>query len=62
MCDMHEFYAQNDKFRQYVDKYCKTRHIDKETALSHEIVRQTAIYYDENKDAADMPVTAEMKG
>ena len=62
MVDLHEFYAKNDKFKQYVDKYCKTRHIDKETALSHEIVRQTAKYYDENKDAAEMPVITEMRG
>ena len=62
MGDLQEFYEENDKFRQYVDKYCKTRHIDKETALSHELVRQAAIYYDENQDAADMPVKAEMSG
>ena len=62
MGDLHEFYAKNDKFKQYVDKYCKTRHIEKETALSHELVRQTAKYYEENKDTSDMPVTTEMRG
>lgn len=62
MGDLQEFYKENDKFRQYVDKYCKTRHIDKETALSHELVRQAAEYYDEKKGAPDIPVTAEMRG
>lgn len=62
MGNLQEFYEENDKFMQYVDKYCNNRHVDRETALSHELVRQTAKYYDENKDAADMPITAVMRG
>lgn len=43
--NVHSLYAKNDDFRQYVDKYCVTQKIDKETALRHELVRQAAVYY-----------------
>jgi hypothetical protein len=40
-------YKHNKKFRQYVDKYAKTRGISVEEALTHELVRQVYLYYTE---------------
>lgn len=54
--NVHSLYAKNDDFRQYVDKYCVTQKIDKETALRHELVRQAAAYY---MDKAQRLIAAE---
>lgn len=40
-------YRHNVKFRQYVDKYAKTHDITVVEALSHNLVRQAALYYTE---------------
>lgn len=40
-------YRHNEKFRQYVDKYAKSRGITVVDALKHELVRQVALYYTE---------------
>lgn len=44
---MHTEYKFNKKFRDYVDKYCATRKISIEEALTHELVRQAYLYYRE---------------
>lgn len=38
-------YQHNAKFRKYVDKYCMAKEVTVEEALTHEIVRQTYLYY-----------------
>lgn len=40
-----DFYLQNNDFREYVDKYCKTRGYTVGEALTHELVRQICLYY-----------------
>lgn len=40
-------YRHNQNFKQYVDKYCKNRHITIKEALKHEIVRQMCLQYTE---------------
>ena len=55
---MTEEYRVNEKFREYVDAYCRKFEIDKETALTHSIVKGVGnVYRDERikqetKDAA----------
>ncbi len=44
---MHNEYRHNKKFRDYVDKYCKSRGITVEEALQHELVKQAYLYYTE---------------
>ena len=44
---MRNEYRHNKKFRDYVDKYCKSRNITVEEALQHELVRQVYLYYTE---------------
>ena len=44
---MENEYKFNQKFREYVDKYCATRKISVEEALTHELVRQAYLYYRE---------------
>lgn len=40
-------YRHNNKFRQYVDKYCKSHQLTVDEALQHEVVRQVYLYYTE---------------
>lgn len=40
-------YRYNQKFRQYVDKYCAERGTSVEEALKHELVRQVCLQYTE---------------
>lgn len=53
MLDLISFYDTvydtNADFKLYVDRYCQTYKLDKETALQHELVRLTAEYYKENE-------------
>ena len=42
---MRNEYKFNKRFRNYVDKYCKTRKISVEEALAHELVKQAYLYY-----------------
>lgn len=44
---IHKEYQYNKRFRDYVDKYCKTYNVTVEEALKHEIVRQAYLYYTE---------------
>lgn len=40
-------YKHNQKFREYVDKYCAEYKITVDEALKHEVVRQVYLYYTE---------------
>lgn len=42
-----EMYNSNDDFRTYVDKYCETRKVDLNTALSHKTVQEVGKYYND---------------
>lgn len=44
---LHNEYKYNKRFRDYVDKYCKTYGCTVEEALEHEIVKQVCKYYTE---------------
>lgn len=49
---MNEFYNSNSDFKEYVDKYCLSRRVSVEEALTHELVRQVYLMYTE-KEAPD---------
>ena len=38
-------YRHNQKFREYVDKYCKKHKCTVDEALRHELVRQVCLRY-----------------
>ena len=40
-------YRHNNKFRHYVDRYCKSHQLTVDEALQHEVVRQVYLYYTE---------------
>lgn len=40
-------YQFNKKFREYVDKYCRTYGYTVEEALKHQLVKQVYLYYTE---------------
>ena len=42
---MDKLYKVNTDFKEYVDRYSKTRGISTEEALKHELVRVVAIMY-----------------
>ena len=42
---MNKLYEENDSFKQYVDRYCVKHEIDRETALTHSVIRNAAEYY-----------------
>lgn len=42
---VHNEYKFNQKFREYVDKYCNTYGCTVEEALQHELVRQVCLMY-----------------
>ena len=44
---LHNEYMFNQRFREYVDKYCKTYGYTVDEALSHELIRQVCLYYTE---------------
>ena len=44
---IHNEYKYNKRFRDYVDKYCKTYRCTVEEALKHEVVKQVCKYYTE---------------
>lgn len=44
---MQDEYMNNSRFRDYVDKYCKTYGYTVDEALTHELVRQVYLYYTE---------------
>ncbi|MCQ2771361.1 MAG: hypothetical protein MJ236_06160 [Clostridia bacterium] len=33
-------YNKNDRFKQYVDRYCEKHHVTVDVALTHEVVKQ----------------------
>lgn len=39
------FYQNNEKFKDYVDRYCVKTKIDTETGLTHKLVLETAKLY-----------------
>lgn len=44
---LHNEYMFNQRFREYVDKYCKTYGCTVDEALTHELIRQAYLYYTE---------------
>lgn len=44
---LHNEYMFNQRFREYVDKYCKTYGYTVDEALTHELIRQVCLYYTE---------------
>lgn len=44
-----DFCLQNNDFKAYVDKYCKTYEYTVGEALTHELVRLVCLYYMENR-------------
>lgn len=44
---LHNEYMYNQRFRNYVDKYCKTYGYTVGEAFTHELVRQAYLYYTE---------------
>lgn len=38
-------YKEDDDFRRYVDKYCKSKNVQVDVALQHETVREVGRYY-----------------
>ena len=40
-------YKEDDDFRRYVDKYCKSKNVQVDVALQHETVREVGRYYAE---------------
>ena len=47
---MRELYNNNEDFKTYVDKYCQTRKVSLEVALSHITVQEVGKYYKENRN------------
>ena len=45
--DTGKMYEENEKFRQYVDKYCNTYKISVQEALSHKLVQEVGKNYKE---------------
>ncbi|MCI8483477.1 MAG: hypothetical protein HFH41_03950 [Lachnospiraceae bacterium] len=43
--EMENEYRFNERFREYVDKYCKKHGCDTEEALKHAIVREVYLQY-----------------
>lgn len=46
---MYKLYNENEDFKGYVDRYCKTQKIEVAEALTHALVMEVAEYY---KDVA----------
>lgn len=44
---LHNAYIYNQRFRNYVDKYCRTYGYAVSEALTHELIRQAYLYYTE---------------
>lgn len=44
---MKDLYNSDPDFKSYVDKYCRSYKIPVDEALSHELVKQVALYYKE---------------
>lgn len=44
---MDELYSTDVDFKTYVDKYCETRKVSLEEALTHATVREVGKYYNE---------------
>ena len=42
---IEKFYEENNDFKKYVDKYCKTYKLNKEAALKHNLVINVYLYY-----------------
>ncbi len=42
---MSEFYESNPDFKEYVDRYARTRGVSVAEALEHEIVKEVYKYY-----------------
>lgn len=49
---MKQLYSTNDDFKTYVDKYCETRKVTLEEALTHATVKEVADYYRGKSNAA----------
>ena len=43
--EIHEIYNNNPEFKEYVNRYAKSREIEKYEALTHITVREAAMYY-----------------
>ena len=54
MINLNDFYDTNADFKLYVDRYCHTYKLDKDTALRHELVRLIAEYYKKNENIVRM--------
>ncbi len=44
---IQETYKEDDDFRRYVDKYCKSKNVQVDVALQHKTVREVGRYYAE---------------
>ena len=44
---LHNEYKYNQRFRDYVDKYCKDYGYTVEEALTHALIKQAYLYYTE---------------
>lgn len=44
---IQETYKEDDDFRRYVDKYCKSKNVQVDMALQHKTVREVGRYYAE---------------
>ena len=60
--DTGKMYEENEKFRQYVDKYCKTYKISAKEALEHALVKEVAESYAECSGKTEQRVVQEFKG
>lgn len=60
--DTEKMYEENEKFRQYVDKYCNTYRISVQKALEHALVQEVAESYAECSGKEEQKVVHEFKG
>lgn len=44
---MKELYENNENFKRYVDKYCRTYRVTVEVALTHRLVKDVGSHYQE---------------
>lgn len=59
--DTGKMYKENGKFRQYVDKYCNTYGVSAQEAITHALVQEVAISYQENITNGETKITTEFK-
>ena len=44
---LKDLYNDDPDFKAYVDNYCRSYNLQVDEALSHELIRQVALYYKE---------------